>query len=307
MKLVIFGCGNIANRVAKATKLVEDIDLIGFASKDIDKAKQYSEKYECLKYGSYEDFYHSDVDAVYIATYNPSHYELICEAIKNHKAVICEKPVLHDPNLLTDVFDLAQDYNVTLMEALKSVFLPINIKVKELVQNKTIGNINYVSASFMRNGSHPDTHWINDLETGGALKDLGSYCIGTLNYLFDQEPIITNIETDGSLKHVDTTTSIDLLYGDIKGRINVSNSKDGDNSLTIIGDLGRIVVENYWKSGKGYYEINNNTYELNEECLNDFYYELKHFAYLVDNKILQSNIMSEEFSQGILAITKSYL
>jgi len=307
MKLVIFGCGKIANRIAKGCLEVKEIELVGFASKDINKAREYCETYNCKQYGDYDYFLNSDVDAVYIATYNLSHYELIKKCIEHHKSVICEKPILHDPDLLTDVFDLAKKNNVTLMEALKSVFLPINIKVKELIQNKTIGNINYISAAFMRNGSHPGNHWINDLKSGGALRDLGSYCIGTLNYLFDQEPIVTSIETDGSLEHVDTTTSIDLLYGDIKGRISVSNSKDGDNSLTIVGDSGKIVVENFWKTGEAYYEVNKNTYILNEECINDFYYELKHFAYLVDNKILQSNIMSEEFSQGILTVTNSYI
>ena len=41
MKLVIFGCGNRANRIAKSCALVKEIDLLGFASKDIEKARQF--------------------------------------------------------------------------------------------------------------------------------------------------------------------------------------------------------------------------------------------------------------------------
>ena len=46
MKLVIFGCGNISRRIAKSCKLVKEIDLVGFGSRDIAKAKQYAEEYE---------------------------------------------------------------------------------------------------------------------------------------------------------------------------------------------------------------------------------------------------------------------
>ena len=46
MRLVIFGCGKIANRIAKSCKLVEGLDLVGFASRDINKAKEYCETYK---------------------------------------------------------------------------------------------------------------------------------------------------------------------------------------------------------------------------------------------------------------------
>lgn len=39
MKLAVFGCGRIANRIALSALKVKEIDLVGFASKDIEKAK----------------------------------------------------------------------------------------------------------------------------------------------------------------------------------------------------------------------------------------------------------------------------
>ena len=41
MKLAILGCGKIANRIAKSALLADSIDLVGFGSKDINKAKEY--------------------------------------------------------------------------------------------------------------------------------------------------------------------------------------------------------------------------------------------------------------------------
>jgi len=100
MKLAILGCGKIANRIAKSALLVDSIDLVGFGSKDINKAKEYSKTYGCRDYGDYDHFFNSDIDAVYIATYNPGHYALIKEAIRHHKAVICEKPMVLDADAL---------------------------------------------------------------------------------------------------------------------------------------------------------------------------------------------------------------
>ncbi len=303
MKLVIFGCGNIAHRIAKSCKLVEDLELVGFASKDIDKAKQYSQLYECKKYGDYDYFLNSDVDAVYIATYNNSHYDLIKKCLENKKNVICEKPMLFASKQINEMFDLAKANNVLLMEALKSVFLPIIIKTKQMIKDKTIGEIKSIYASFMRKGYHDDNHWINIKETGGALKDLGSYTIGTMNYLMDVNPEIISIETNETDTKADTIAHVELRYGNVIGKSSVSNSIDKDTYLLVEGDKGYIKIDNFWKSGNGEYEVNGIKYELKEEYISDFYYELKHFKDLVDNKIIESPIMSKKRSLDIIKIT----
>ena len=303
MKLVIFGCGNIAKRIAKSCMLLDEVELVGFASKDIGKAKKYAEDFNCELYGNYDYFLNSNIDAVYIATYNNSHYELIKRCIENRKHVICEKPMLFSCEQIDELFNLAKEYNVLLMEALKSVFLPINIKIKQMIKDKTIGEVKEIYASFMRNGNHPETHWINTKGSGGALKDLGSYTIGTMNYLMDIDPVVIKMETDESEDCADTTAYVELKYGDVIGRSSVSNSIDGDTCLRVKGSKGYIHVENFWKTGKGLYSIDGVEYKLDEECISDFYYELKHFVYLVENNILMSPVMSKEESLKIVRIT----
>ncbi|MBQ1566787.1 MAG: Gfo/Idh/MocA family oxidoreductase [Erysipelotrichaceae bacterium] len=306
MKLVIFGCGKIANRIARSCKLVQGLELLGFASKDPQKAKEYCETYNCREYGDYDHFLDSDVDAVYIATYNNSHYELIRRCLEHGKNVICEKPMLFNVEMNHEMFELARNNEVLLMEALKSVFLPINIKVKQMVKEKTIGDIEEIYAAFMRNGSHGDDHWINDPVTGGALIDLGSYCVGTMNYITSLEPELVEKKTDRTQNKADSNAEVIISYAGIKGRARVSNDTDGDCFLLVKGNRGCIKAENFWKSGIGYYEIDNQRYELNEECISDFYYELRHFNDLVDAGMTQSYVMNESASENILKITSSF-
>lgn len=304
MKLVIFGCGNIANRIAKSCELVKQVELFGFASKNIEKAKEYADRYNVKHYGNYDNFLNDEnVDAIYIATYNQSHFELIRKCIEKKKHVICEKPMLFSIKENSELFELSRKNNVLLMEALKSVFLPLNIKIKELIDNKTVGEIKEIYASFMRAGHHPENHWINELGTGGALKDLGSYCIGTMNFLMDEQAEIVSVETDETDQKADTTAYVNLKYGNVQGKAAVSNSIDGDCFLHITGSKGQIHADNFWKSGTGYYIVEGIRYEIDEELISDFYYELKHFAQLIEKGIIESDVMSQKASENILKIT----
>ena len=305
MKTVIFGCGKIANRIAKGFTYVKNNQLVGFASRDINKAKFYAEKYNVPMYGNYDYFLNNnDIDAVYVATYNPNHYELIKDCLNHHKHVICEKPMLSDIKENDELFDLAKNNNCLLMEAMKAVFLPINIKVKQMIQDKVIGDVKYIEASFVRGPRHPENHWIYDLKTGGALKDLGSYCAAIMNYMTGTKPQIISKKINATDKLADTIAEVSIDYNGISGHLLVSNEITGDSSLNIYGTRGYIKIPNFWKVGTGFYEVDGTRFELNEEMINDFYYELQHFTDLINSNKYESDIMSKQASENILLITE---
>ena len=305
MKTVIFGCGKIANRIAKGFTYVKNNQLVGFASRDINKAKFYAEKYNVPMYGNYDYFLNNnDIDAVYVATYNPNHYELIKDCLNHHKHVICEKPMLSDIKENDELFDLAKNNNCLLMEAMKAVFLPINIKVKQMIQDKVIGDIKYIEASFVRGPRHPENHWIYDLKTGGALKDLGSYCAAIMNYMTGTKPQIISKKINATDKLADTIAEVSIDYNGISGHLLVSNEITGDSSLNIYGTRGYIKIPNFWKVGTGFYEVDGTRFELNEEMINDFYYELQHFTDLINSNKYESDTMSKQASENILLVTE---
>ena len=305
MKTVIFGCGKIAKRIALGFSYVKNNELVGFASRDVEKAKAYAQEFNAPLYGNYDYFLNNDeIDAVYLATYNPNHYELIKMCLEHHKHVICEKPMLSSIEDNEELFKLAKDNNCLLMEAMKAVFLPINIKVKQMIKEGVIGEVKYIEASFVRGPRHPEDHWIYDIKTGGSLKDLGSYCAAIMNYMTDVKPSIIYKNTNKTDTLADTIAEVNIDYDGISGHLLVSNEITGDSSLNIYGTKGYIKVPDFWKVGKGYYVVDGNKYELDEEMKNDFYYEIQHFTDLINSNIFESPIMSKEFSNNILIITK---
>ena len=305
MKTVIFGCGKIAKRIAKGFEKVQNNELIGFASRDINKAKQYADEFNLPLYGNYDYFLNNnDIDAVYLATYNLNHFELIETCLKHHKHVICEKPMLANIKENEELFKLAKENDCLLMEAMKAVFLPINIKVKQMIKDGVIGEVKYIEASFVRGPRHPEDHWIYDLKTGGALKDLGSYCAAIMNFMTDAKPTVIYKYTNKTDKLADTIAEVNIDYDGINGHLLVSNEITGDSALNIYGTKGFIRIPNFWKVGKGMYVVDQTEYELNEEMINDFHYEIQHFTDLILNKKFESPVMSKDASNNILIVTE---
>ena len=304
MKTVIFGCGKIAKRIAKGFEYVANNELVGFASRDVEKAKAYAKEFNKPLYGNYDDFLNNDdIDAIYLATYNLNHYEIIKTCLEHHKHVICEKPMLSSIEENEELFTIAKNNNLLLMEAMKAVFLPINIKIKQMINDGVIGEVKYLEASFVRGPRHPEDHWIYDLKTGGALKDLGSYCAAIMNFLTDRKPNVIYKMSNKTQTLADTIAEVNIDYDGINGHLLVSNEITGDSSLNIYGTKGYIKVPEFWKVGKGYYVINGERFELNEEMKNDFYYELQHFTDLINANTYESPVMSESASNNILLIT----
>ena len=188
------------------------------------------------------------------------------------------------------------------MEAMKAVFLPLNIKIKQMIKDGVIGQVQYMEASFVRGPRYPETHWIYDLKTGGALKDVGTYCSAIMNFFTDKTPKVISKYTNQTDKLADTNAEVVVDYDGIRGRVHASNEIFGDSSLMVCGTKGYIKVPLFWKVGKGYYVIGADRYELDEEMINDFYYELQHFTDLVNNGILESPVMSKEASNNILRV-----
>lgn len=304
MKTVIFGCGKIAKRVAKGFSQVKGNELVGFGSRDIDKAKEYAQMFNVPLYGNYDLFLNDpSIDAVYVCTYNLNHYELISECLKHHKHVICEKPMALSVMENDELFELAKENNVLLMEALKSVFLPITNKVKQMINDKVIGDVHHIEASFVRNGDHPLDHWIYNKKCG-VTKDLAEYCVGTINYLLDKNPTIKYKYKNTTKEYSDNTGELILDYDGIMAHCLVSNAFDGDSSLKIFGTKGMIIIPDYWKTGTGYYIVEGNRFVINEELISDFHYEIQHFSDCVNNNLLESPIMTRKFSHNIIEITQ---
>ncbi len=250
----ILGCGNIAHKFAESLKLVPEAKLIAVASQTPDKAKNFAAKYNVdIYYNNYNELAtNSDIDVIYIATTHDMHCNNMILCLSNKKNVLCEKVFALNANEAKQVINLAKINKVFLMEAMWTRFLPIIVKLREIIENGEIGNVFQVKADL----GYPIYHKnidrvINPKLGGGALYDLGIYPISFAQMIFKELPKEINSNITYSNTRVDFHSSYYLKYSNGKtALLSSSFLTDLKNEAVVYGDKGIITIPNFhygWK------------------------------------------------------------
>lgn len=174
------GLGKIANKFASDLLLSNSSILQGVASRDLDKAQEFSQKFNSVShYGSYEELANdSAIDVVYVATPHVFHFENTMMCLKKGKSVLCEKPMGMNAEEVYAMVKEAKARNLFLMEGLWTRFIPATEKLIELLNNKVIGDLISVRADFGFKGDFNLLGRVyNKSLGGGALLDIGIYPI----------------------------------------------------------------------------------------------------------------------------------
>lgn len=169
------------------------------ASTNPEKLKQAQADFPFQKaYDSYDALLADpDVDAVYIPLPNSLHKEWTIKAAKAKKHVLCEKPMALTEDDCLEMISACKKSGVKLMEAFMYRFTLKTAKLKELLDNKAIGEVKHIHSSFrfvMRPG--PNIRLDPNLG-GGSLWDVGCYPVNLIGMILKDEPIsVCAMKTD---------------------------------------------------------------------------------------------------------------
>jgi predicted dehydrogenase len=109
--------------------------------------------------------------------------------LKAGKAVLCEKPFAINADQAQQMVNVAGTEKLFLMEAMWTRFLPIIVKVRQWLANELIGRVRMVTADFgFRADWNPKHRLFNPELGGGALLDIGVYCVSMSSMVFGQPP-----------------------------------------------------------------------------------------------------------------------
>lgn len=120
MRFGILATGKIAEKMANTTRQVEDAVLFAVASRSEEKAKIFAAEFGAEKaYGSYEGLLNDpEVDVVYVALPHPMHYQMVKQSLEYGKHVLVEKPIAVNLKQAEELFALAREKGLFLMEAM---------------------------------------------------------------------------------------------------------------------------------------------------------------------------------------------
>lgn len=178
-------------RVVPAMKLATNGVVTAVASRDLSKAKAFAAELGIPKaYGSYEELIADpEIDAIYNPLPNSehAHWSILCA--EAGKPVLCEKPLASDAAEAQRMVDAFTSRGVPFAEGFMYRFHPQAEKVKALVDGGAIGTFNTMSASFTFKIADETNIRLNKGLAGGALMDVGCYCINVMRFMTGEEPV----------------------------------------------------------------------------------------------------------------------
>ncbi|WP_336514678.1 Gfo/Idh/MocA family oxidoreductase [Pollutibacter soli] len=174
----ILGCGRIAHKFANDLQLAGGGKLTALASRSLENAKEFSEKFPAQYiHGNYEELVNNpDVDIIYIATPHGLHHEHALLCLNHKKAVLCEKAFAMNSRQVSEMIDAARKNNVFLMEAMWTKFVPHYLTTMSMINEGKLGKIRsmQVNFGFATDPSFPQRLFKPALG-GGTLMDIGIY------------------------------------------------------------------------------------------------------------------------------------
>ena len=196
--IALVGLGTYStHELAPSLQETDYCRLAGIVTGTPSKEKEWAKKYSLPKENiyNYENFDsikdNDDIDIVYVVLPNALHADFCIRAAKAGKHVICEKPMAVSVEECDSIIEACKKANVKLSVGYRLHSEPYTQKIKEIVREKTFGEILYVSADAAYHSTTDPQQWRLDksLSGGGALMNMGVYAIQSAIYGSGQNPI----------------------------------------------------------------------------------------------------------------------
>ena len=244
----ILSTANIATeKVIPGIRRAARNEIVAIASRDGETARRVADRLAIPRaHGSYEALLADpDVDAVYIPLPNHLHAEWSIAAARAGKHVLCEKPLALTAVDAARMIEAAEAAGVHLMEAFMYRHHPSWVAVRELVASGRIGTLTAVQSWFgFHNDDAANIRNIRDFG-GGALYDVGCYCVNLSRMLFGGEPVRVEgaVVRDGAARDgVDILTTGLLEFEDGIADFGCSIRAEPDQRVHVHGTEGRISI-----------------------------------------------------------------
>ncbi len=241
----VLGPGFVATRaVIPAIQHVSNAHVLAVASSNKERAQLTATQFGIEH--AYDDYAQlladPDIQVVYIALPNDLHREWTIRAAQAGKHVLCEKPLALNATECDEMIATSKRAHVLLMEAVMYRFHPRMQYVKHLLESGACGDIRFLHAAFSFPFDAPGNYRNYSQFGGGALLDVGSYCVNAARWFIGSEPRDmqgTSYSHDG----IDISTSAILRFErDILAHIQCSFAAAEHQVIEVVGSTGAVTA-----------------------------------------------------------------
>ena len=247
----ILGTGNIARKFCSGLISSNFGFPAAVGSRNEQSAAEFSERFAISRfYPAYAEVIEDPhIDAVYISLPNSLHYEWTIRALHAGKHVLCEKPIALSAPEAEAMFEAARFARRVLIEGFMYRAHPLTREVVERVRMFAIGDVKLVRTSFcyQTNRVAGNVRFDSTLG-GGALMDVGCYCINFSLMLAGSEPLDVAASRVMHANGIDELVAASMTFPNgLLAAFTCGMTVDADNSAYVSGTRGYIEIPRPWK------------------------------------------------------------
>lgn len=310
LKVGIVGAGRIAGRFVAEARFVSGVNIEGVYGRSEKKLAEFVEKYDLSHYSlDYAEFL-TKVDAVYIASSHLSHYDYAKKALAASKHVLCEKPMTLTVAEAEELFEVAENKQVVLMEAIKTAYAPGFSRMVAVAKSGSIGHVLGIDATFTKL-VEGDLRELNKHEAGGSVTELASYPLLAAVKLLGMD--IEDISFDSYYtqdSQVDMFTKIMLRYASSDATLKVGLGAKSEGDLVVTGTKGYVYVPAPWWKTE-YFEVRYENPLDNKKYYYKFdgdglRYEVSEFVSMINRKRGDTHKLTKKESLAIAKVIEQH-
>ncbi len=305
LKYGILSTSSITPRLIDAVRDSSDSEVASLASRSLEKAREKADLWKVPKaYGSYEELLADrEIDVVYISMVNSLHYRYARLALEAGHHVLCEKPFTLSEGESRELFALAREKGLFIMEAEKVVFLPVMGELKSLLRAGVLGKVTMADFSSSFDPGY-NTWFFDALRGGGPLYGNAIYSLQLLTYLFDSavldaRGLCTRSETGVEDQFV---LSI-LLENGLLAANKTSVRSQTCHTAYLYGEKGYVEIPSYWKAREAVIHFADGaSRRISYPCPHELIYEVEHVSECIRKGLCESPVMTEEMTVSAISV-----
>ena len=168
-RMGIIGSGRIARRFMPESEVVNGSNVVAVMNPDENEAKLFANMFGLQPFTDFEDFI-NNVDIVYVSSPPLTHYDYVKRSLLADKHVLCEIPFVLSRDEALELYRIAEERDLVLMEASKTAYCPAFGHIITLVKSGIIGDVVDVKASLSKMVEAP-TRELDQSQAGGAMTE----------------------------------------------------------------------------------------------------------------------------------------
>ena len=278
-RVAIVGCGGISHAHGNAWRALPDIEIVGACDEKFEALSRFATEYNVQNtYNELRQMLEKQQpDVLVVATWPSSHLKNVLEAVRcGVKGILVEKPIAVNTTQLEQMIQVTARADICLMEAFMYRHHPLTLAVKQKIEEGAIGEVRYARSTFstglgrslqahIQKADRQNWRLRGDLG-GGAVMDLGCYCINIIRYLVGMEPQF--VWATGKFEPINNVweTLIGTLdFGNgITGQLDCSFGWTWRESYEVAGTEGSLFVQSAWGNGEAesHFIVNGETFSV---------------------------------------------